>query len=59
MRLELYYRNGSITLGVNMADLHNNFYQDAYYYKVESPELEAFMLSKCDESPKRVSLFAE
>lgn len=59
VRLELYYRNGSITLGVNMADLHNNFYQDAYYYKVESPELEAFMLSKCDESPKRVSLFAE
>lgn len=50
IRLELFYSAGSITLGVNMEDLDNDFYSDRYYFKVESPELEAFLLDKCDTS---------
>ena len=59
VRLTLYYCDGSITLGVNMTDLGNDYYADVYYFKVESPELEAFMLSKCDDSRKQFSLSAE
>lgn len=58
-RLMLYYYDGNVTLGVNMVDLEQNWNRDLYYYKVESPELEEFMLSKFQESCKHSFLSAE
>lgn len=53
-RLMLYYYDGNLTLGVNMTDLGQDQNRDFYYYKIESPELEDFLLSKCDEAHNRI-----
>lgn len=56
VRLELFYGDDTITLGVNMEDLDQIRYNDIYYFELKSDELKAFMLDKCNNSRKSVSL---
>lgn len=52
IQLELYYCDGTVTLGVNMRELDRNVYRDYYYFEIESPELEEYFQSICDVSRK-------
>ena len=56
VRLELFYGDDTITLGVNMEDLDQIRYNDIYYFELKSDELKAFMLDKCNNSRKSISL---
>ncbi len=48
MQVELYYCDGTVTLGVNMRVLDKNVYRDYYYFEINSPEMADYFQSLCN-----------